>query len=351
MADEDHDDMVDAQTLFAARTTAKRKHTNTVKQARTLIVNAASRVELEAFMPTLTDAFNELVDIHERYVAAAELDDEEREAAETYLQGIQQLHNTCVEAINRVRQARVGRQGWNVSNSGHVPNRPNPRDEQPESLNNTISLHDSASAIQQPEPLDNNSHLSVPDEELEPTYQLTAAKKRKLDLEFLLVQKKIQQERDVKDLATKNEREQEDLMMWICRESQLLAGLGACRAVASEDYHFTSSPLQTYQNNLSGAFVPTNPSTSNIIHQAPVRPRHHNSSYREPRLVVAKFDGDPRRWPKYAAGIKAILTDTDFAESVKLLSLQETLLESIQRRMAHIFTGGYSLESAWAQFQ
>jgi hypothetical protein len=107
MADEDHDDMVDAQTLFAARTTAKRKHTNTVKQARTLIVNAASRVELEAFMPTLTDAFNELVDIHERYVAAAELDDEEREAAETYLQGIQQLHNTCVEAINRVRQVKV----------------------------------------------------------------------------------------------------------------------------------------------------------------------------------------------------------------------------------------------------
>jgi hypothetical protein len=107
MADEDHDGLVDAQTLFAARTTAKRKHTNTVKRARTLIVNAASRAELEAFIPTLTDALNELVGIHERYVAAAELDDEEREAAETYLQGIQQLHNTCVEAINRVRQVKV----------------------------------------------------------------------------------------------------------------------------------------------------------------------------------------------------------------------------------------------------
>ena len=351
MADDDHDDLVDAQTLFAARTTAKRKHTNTVKRARTLIVNAASRVELEAFMPTLTNALNELVDIHERYVAAAELDAEEQEAAETYLQGIQQLHNTCVEAINRVRQVRVGRQGWNVSNSGLVPNRTNPRDEQPESLSNIISPHDSASAIQKPGLLDHNGHLSVPNEELEPTDQLKAAIKRKLDLEFLLVQKKILQERDVKDLATKNEREQEDLMMRIRRESQLLAGLEACRAVAFEDYHFTSSPLQTYQNNLPGALVPTNPSTSNIIHQAPVTPRHHNSSYREPRLVVAKFDGDPRRWPKYAAGIKATLADTDFAESVKLLSLQETLLESIQRRMAHIFTGGYSFESAWAQLQ
>ncbi len=154
-------------------------------------------------MPTLTDAFNELVDIHERYVAAAELEAEEREAAETYLQGIQQLHNTFVEAINRVRQVRVGRQGWNVSNSSYEPNRTNPRDEQPKSLNNTFPSHDLASAIQQPEPLDNNSHLSVTDEELEPTDQLTAAKKRKLDLEFLLVQKKIQQEREVKDLATK----------------------------------------------------------------------------------------------------------------------------------------------------
>ncbi|EFX77503.1 hypothetical protein DAPPUDRAFT_321436 [Daphnia pulex] len=290
MADEDQNGMVDAQTLFAARTTAKRKHTNTVKRVRTLIVNAASRAEFEAFMPTLMDAINELVDIHERYVAAAELDAEEREAAGTYLQGIQQLHNTCVEAINRVRQVRVGRQGWNVSNSGHVPNRPNPRDEQPESLNNTIPPHDSASAIQQPEPLDNNGHLSVPDEELEPTDQLTAAKKRKLDLEFLLVHKNIQQERDVKDLATKNEREHEDLMIRIRRESQLLAGFGACRAVAFEDYHFTSSPLQTYQNNLPGAFVPTNPSTSNIIHQAPVTPRHHNSSYREPRLMVERAE-------------------------------------------------------------
>jgi hypothetical protein len=107
MADEHHDGMVDAQTLFATRTTAKRKHTNTVKRARTLIVNAASRADLEAFMPMLTDAFNGLVDIHERYVAAAELDAEEREAADTYLQGIQQLHNTCVEAINRVRQVKV----------------------------------------------------------------------------------------------------------------------------------------------------------------------------------------------------------------------------------------------------
>ncbi|XP_045023700.1 uncharacterized protein LOC123468107 [Daphnia magna] len=347
MADEGQDHMVDAQALFAARTTAKRKHTNAVKRARTLIGNAASRADLDDFMPTLTDAFNELVDIHERFVAAANLDTEELEAAQAYLQRIQQLHNTCVEALNRVRQVRVGRQGWNVSNSGHEPNRSNPRADQTESLSNTIQSYDSSGAIQQPEPQDTPSHLNVPDEKFDATAQLTAAKKTKARSRVLVGPEKVQQEREVKDLATKNEREQEDLMMRIRRESQLLAGLGA---VAFEDYHLTSSPLQTYQNNLPKAFVPTNPNISDMSHQVPVTPRHH-SSYREPRLVVAKFDGDPRRWPKYAAGIKATLADTDFAESVKLLSLQETLLESIQRRMAHIFTGGYSFESAWAQLQ
>jgi hypothetical protein len=36
---------------------------------------------------------------------------------------------------------------------------------------------------------------------------------------------------------------------------------------------------------------------------------------------------------------------------VKLRPHKETLLENIQKGMAHIFTGGYSFESAWAQLQ
>ncbi|KAI9551321.1 hypothetical protein GHT06_003253 [Daphnia sinensis] len=143
-------------------------------------------------MPTLTDALNELVDIHEHFVDAANLDAEEQEATQAYLQRIQQLHNTCVEAINRARQVRVGRQGWNVSNSGHKPNNSKLRDNQAESLNNTIQPNDSSNAVQQLEPQDNTSHLNVPDEEFDAPAQLTATKKRKLDLEFLFVQKKIQ---------------------------------------------------------------------------------------------------------------------------------------------------------------
>jgi hypothetical protein len=79
-----------------------------------------------------------------------------------------------------------------------------------------------------------------------------------LDLEFFLVQKKIQQEREVKDLATKNEHEQ-----------------------------VTSSQLKTYQNNLPKAFVPTTALTGEVNHEFPVTPRHNNPSCREPRLVVA----------------------------------------------------------------
>jgi hypothetical protein len=98
-------------------------------------------------MPMLTDAFDELVNIHQRFLAAANLDVEEQ-----ILQGFQQLHNTCVEAINRVRQVRVGRQGWNLSNSGHEPNRSNPHENQAETHKNTVQPHYSSSFNQQHEP-------------------------------------------------------------------------------------------------------------------------------------------------------------------------------------------------------
>ncbi|XP_046640231.1 uncharacterized protein LOC124321850 [Daphnia pulicaria] len=38
-------------------------------------------------------------------------------------------------------------------------------------------------------------------------------------------------------------------------------------------------------------------------------------------------------------------------ESLKLLGLQESLKEDIQRRVAHIFTGAYTFQSAWAELE
>lgn len=67
-----------------------------------------------------------------------------------------------------------------------------------------------------------------------------------------------------------------------------------------------------------------------------------------PKLVVAKFDGDPRGWTKFAHGINATLRDTNMPDSLKLLALQDDLKDEIQKRVAHIFTSTYSFQSAWA---
>lgn len=142
----------------------------------------------------------------------------------------------------------------------------------------------------------------------------------------MLLQKKVQQERELRDIAVKNEREQEDIMLKIRRESQLLAGLGA---VPIEDNHITSTPLKTPQDSLPNALTPTDAPIFNVNQQVPITPQQHIQSYLEPRLKVARFDGDPQRWPNDVASIEATLTDTAFAESVKLLSLQESLQENI----------------------
>lgn len=108
--------------LFTVRKTAKRKHTNMVKRDKAFIVNAAFRAHLDVAMPALMQAFKDLIDINERFVATSNLDAEEQHASQTFWQGIQQLQNTWIEAISRTRQTRAARRGWDVSNSGREPN-------------------------------------------------------------------------------------------------------------------------------------------------------------------------------------------------------------------------------------
>ena len=108
MADEDQDRMIDAQALFDARTTAKFRHTNTIKRDRTLLSNAAPRADLDAFMPTLNDTYNELVDIHQRFVDAANLDPERQDAAQAYLQ----KNTATAEHLRRSNKSRPSNENW-----------------------------------------------------------------------------------------------------------------------------------------------------------------------------------------------------------------------------------------------
>jgi hypothetical protein len=96
MADEDD---VGPAALFGMRTNAKRRHTNLLRQERELLNNNATREDFEAFVPTLEQAHTNLVEIHERYVAAAQLDDAEQHAAATYLESINDLQIACAQAV------------------------------------------------------------------------------------------------------------------------------------------------------------------------------------------------------------------------------------------------------------
>ncbi len=73
-------------------------------------------------------------------------------------------------------------------------------------------------------------------------------------------------------------------------------------------------------------------------------PSTYVPSYGWPKLQVAKFDGDPR---SFAHGISATLRDTNKPESWKLLALQESMLEHIQKRVAQVFASSDNFECGW----
>ncbi|KZR96444.1 Uncharacterized protein APZ42_009211 [Daphnia magna] len=114
MADEN---VVDPPALFGMQTNAKRRHTNLLRQARELININATREEFEAFMPTLELAHSNLVHIHERYVAAAQLDDGELHAAAAYLESINNLQAACAQAVAAALRRTAPRRAWNISNT------------------------------------------------------------------------------------------------------------------------------------------------------------------------------------------------------------------------------------------
>ena len=162
-----------------------------------------------------------------------------------------------------------------------------------------------------------------------------AVKKRRIDLEFKLKQQQLQKEREIKDLELKYAREEEDVfleMQQIQRHSELTGGPMFERCPP-----LSSTPI-----------CHVNITTT---HATPVVYAEQNqlaSSRSWPKLVVAKFDGDPRSWTKFAHGINATLRDTSMPESLKLLALQDSLKDEIQKRVAHIFTSSHSFQSAWA---
>ena len=73
------------------------------------------------------------------------------------------------------------------------------------------------------------------------------------------------------------------------------------------------------------------------------------SSIRWPKITVERFGGDPRKWRKFDHGGNATIRDTNMPDSLKLLGLQDVLVDEIRKKMAHVFNNGFTFEAAWTE--
>ncbi len=150
-------------------------------------------------------------------MAAAQLDDAEQYAAATYLEGINNLQTACAQAIAAALRKTDPRRAWNISNT--VVCEPNQNVSVPQPEQQEIDALNNVPEPPQPDPNDCSSDtqhdiLNPADFDLH-----TAAKKRKIVLEFRLKQAKIKQDRELKNLELKNAREREDLELEIQYET------------------------------------------------------------------------------------------------------------------------------------
>ena len=342
------------RALFVFRTTAKRNHTKLIKRARVLSNRNATHEEFRDLRTKLAQVHSRLVGIHQRYVQLADLDDAETRNAELYLQAINNQQLTCLNFIAfAIANKPSRRQTWEVSNHENAtrnrtePIQQNRTEETPVlPLGSTLPVRVNPQETQQqnntklPEPPieqhteANNIEENVDCEARDQDFSV-AVKKRRIDLEFKLKQQQLQKDRETKDLELKYAREKEDVlleMQQLQRHSELTGG-----PMFERGPPLTSTPIR---------HVSITP--NNITPVVYAEQNQLASSRSWPKLIVAKFDGDPRTWTKFAHGINATLRDTNMPESLKSLALQDSLKNEIQKRVAHIFTSSHSFQSAWA---
>ncbi|KZR96561.1 Uncharacterized protein APZ42_009032, partial [Daphnia magna] len=108
-----------APDLFRLRTTAKRQHTNLVTRVYNMINRRAAQAGFVVLSTDLEAALERVTAINERYVIAGELDDQERAAAEDYIQGVAAVNRQARLAIGGYLQPGTNPrlEGWIVEDS------------------------------------------------------------------------------------------------------------------------------------------------------------------------------------------------------------------------------------------
>ena len=336
---EDVEDLVDPPQVFALRTNAKRAHTRLLNTIADILNKAGSRQALNNAVTALTSAYARVVAIHTRYVEITELDDQELHDASVYIESIRTLHNGCLATVAdsaRNKQERRPSISWTIENLNRRPSagqintqdvatnvdpvaHPLPNEEQ-QTTNNAKRTHNQQEAQEHNGigPISPTSLLNQVNTNRDGCIE--SAKKRRIDLEFQLKKQELQQEREQRDLKTKYDREREDTMLELQKQTQLMNEF-----VQPGEPQYSSTPT-------------TKSVTQQTRNKSSAGPATYVPSHGWPKLQVAKFDGDPRNWTKFANGISATLRDTNMPESWKLLALQESLLEHIPKtRRARVF--------------
>ncbi|XP_045032596.1 uncharacterized protein LOC123474449 [Daphnia magna] len=342
-------ELMNAPDLFRLRTTAKRQHTNLVTRVYNMINRRAAQAGFVVLSTDLEAALERVTAINERYVIAGELDDQERVAAEDYIQGVAAVNRQARLAIGGYLQPGTNPrlEGWIVEDSNidqalqqHPPTESTgaeeDRDSGPEHNEiNQRPVHRTTPADPPIDPLILGSTGGV-NNQTEPN-EANKAKRRRIELEFELERKKVERSRKMDDLLRQCEREEEDLKMAIERERVLAGAL---------DGSIQGNPIlsSTPKRNMD-----------TVGNLRPVEANERSATFappsRWPKIIVEKFNGDPRKWQRFAHGIHATVRDANIPDSYKLLGLQDNITEDIRKRMGHIFNGSYAFESAWIELE
>ena len=142
----------------------------------------------------------------------------------------------------------------------------------------------------------------------------SAAKRRRLELEYERQQTKITEQRRLEDNHVFNQQKQQNCTLEMELQRQL------------EDLDEPAEP--NFNPKLSSTtFEPNEVLTSGI---PPI-----NGSW--PQISITPFNGDPRTWTEFELTFTALCHNTRMPEAMKLLALHENLEPEVRRRSAHLF--------------
>ena len=140
-------------------------------------------------------------------------------------------------------------------------------------------------------------------------------------LEYQLTQKEIQMARQLEDFQRQGQREREDLLSKIEHEEKIIE---SNNLTSTREPLLSSTPV--IRTSLSA--IPSTNAFNLPIQQKTTT----GSSIRWPKITVERFGGDPRKWRKFDHGVNATIRDTNMPDSLKLLSLQDVLVDEIRKK-------------------